>query len=136
MLQRAVFTRSDLTGAIVEGADFTNALLDRTQQMVGVGECVLPGREEHTPPSAHRMGVALWWPTRCWIMSSRWWVMRQRKLVPCRGGGARTRNALHTKVFDTIRVAHAPLGRRSRRWVEVTGSAVLSASHVAARCDL
>eukprot|EP00877_Chromochloris_zofingiensis_P002609 jgi/Chrzof1/12349/Cz06g31130.t1 len=33
ILQRTVFTRSDLTGANVEGADFTNALLDKTQQM-------------------------------------------------------------------------------------------------------
>jgi hypothetical protein len=31
-----VFTRSDLAGANVEGADFTNALLDKTQQMVSV----------------------------------------------------------------------------------------------------
>lgn len=36
VLQRAVFTRSDLGGAIVEGADFTNALVDKTQQMVSV----------------------------------------------------------------------------------------------------
>lgn len=34
ILERAVFTRSDLGGANVEGADFTNALLDKTQQMV------------------------------------------------------------------------------------------------------
>lgn len=37
ILERAVFTRSDLGGAIVEGADFSNALLDKTQQMVGLG---------------------------------------------------------------------------------------------------
>lgn len=37
ILERAVFTRSDLGGANVEGADFTNALLDKTQQMVGIG---------------------------------------------------------------------------------------------------
>ena len=29
ILERAVFTRSDLGGAIVDGADFTNALLDK-----------------------------------------------------------------------------------------------------------
>jgi uncharacterized protein YjbI with pentapeptide repeats len=34
VLERAVFTRSDLGGANIEGADFTNALLDKTQQMV------------------------------------------------------------------------------------------------------
>lgn len=33
ILQRAVLTRSDLGNAIVDGADFTNALLDKTQQM-------------------------------------------------------------------------------------------------------
>lgn len=37
VLQRAVFTRSDLKDAVVEGADFTNALLDKTQVMVGLG---------------------------------------------------------------------------------------------------
>jgi uncharacterized protein YjbI with pentapeptide repeats len=39
VLQRAVFTRSDLGGAVVDGADFTNALLDKTQQMVRVLSC-------------------------------------------------------------------------------------------------
>lgn len=34
ILQRAVFTRSDLGGANIEGADFTNALVDKTQQQV------------------------------------------------------------------------------------------------------
>jgi hypothetical protein len=34
ILERAVFTRSDLGGALIDGADFTNALLDKTQQMV------------------------------------------------------------------------------------------------------
>lgn len=34
-LQRAVLTRSDLKDADIYGADFTNALLDKTQQMVG-----------------------------------------------------------------------------------------------------
>lgn len=34
VLQRAVFTRSDLGGANIEGADFTNALLDKLQQQV------------------------------------------------------------------------------------------------------
>ncbi|CAD7700329.1 unnamed protein product [Ostreobium quekettii] len=33
VLQRAVLTRSDLTDAVVEGADFSNALVDRVQQM-------------------------------------------------------------------------------------------------------
>ena len=35
MRQKAasVVCRSDLTGANIEGADFTNALVDRTQQM-------------------------------------------------------------------------------------------------------
>jgi uncharacterized protein YjbI with pentapeptide repeats len=33
VLQRAVFTRSDLGGADIFGADFTNALVDRTQQL-------------------------------------------------------------------------------------------------------
>lgn len=33
VLQRAVFTRSDFGGADIYGADFTNALLDKTQQM-------------------------------------------------------------------------------------------------------
>lgn len=33
ILQRAVFTRSDFGGAKIEGADFTNALVDRTQQL-------------------------------------------------------------------------------------------------------
>ncbi len=32
-LSRAVLTRSDLGGAIIEGADFSNALVDRTQQL-------------------------------------------------------------------------------------------------------
>lgn len=44
ILERAVFTRSDLGGANVEGADFTNALLDKTQQMVRANtNSVLPG---------------------------------------------------------------------------------------------
>mgnify|MGYP001807477538 CR=1 FL=1 len=34
ILQRTVFTRSDLKDAVIEGADFTNALLDKTQVMV------------------------------------------------------------------------------------------------------
>ncbi len=33
ILQRAIFTRSDLKDAIIEGADFTNALLDKPQVM-------------------------------------------------------------------------------------------------------
>lgn len=33
VLQRAVFTRSDFGGADIYGADFTNALVDKTQQM-------------------------------------------------------------------------------------------------------
>ena len=33
ILQRAVFTRSDLDKAVIEGADFSNALVDRTQQI-------------------------------------------------------------------------------------------------------
>lgn len=33
VLQRAVFTRSDLDKAVIEGADFSNALVDRTQQI-------------------------------------------------------------------------------------------------------
>lgn len=33
MLQRTVFTRSDFTGADIYGADFSFALLDKTQQM-------------------------------------------------------------------------------------------------------
>lgn len=33
VLQRTVFTRSDFANANIEGADFTNALLDKTQQM-------------------------------------------------------------------------------------------------------
>eukprot|EP00955_Chlamydomonas_euryale_P035525 350149-Chlamydomonas_euryale.AAC.16 len=37
VLERAVLTRSDLTGATITGADFSNALVDRTQQLVGVG---------------------------------------------------------------------------------------------------
>jgi len=36
-LQRAVLTRSDLAGSDIYGADFTNALLDKTQQMVRAG---------------------------------------------------------------------------------------------------
>lgn len=35
LLMRAVLTRSDLGGADIFGADFTNALLDKTQQIVG-----------------------------------------------------------------------------------------------------
>ena len=33
ILQRAVFTRSDLANSDIFGADFTNALLDKTQQL-------------------------------------------------------------------------------------------------------
>jgi uncharacterized protein YjbI with pentapeptide repeats len=33
ILQRVVFTRSDLTGSIIEGADFTNSMIDKTQQI-------------------------------------------------------------------------------------------------------
>jgi uncharacterized protein YjbI with pentapeptide repeats len=33
ILQRAIFTRSDFGGADIYGADFTNALIDKTQQM-------------------------------------------------------------------------------------------------------
>jgi uncharacterized protein YjbI with pentapeptide repeats len=33
VLQRAIFTRSDFGGADIFGADFTNALVDRTQQL-------------------------------------------------------------------------------------------------------
>ena len=33
VLARAVFTRSDFAGADINGADFTNALVDKTQQM-------------------------------------------------------------------------------------------------------
>jgi RES domain-containing protein len=32
-LQRAILTRSDLSRADIYGADFTNALVDKTQQM-------------------------------------------------------------------------------------------------------
>lgn len=39
VLQRAIFTRSDLGGANIEGADFTNALLDKPQQMVRMRGC-------------------------------------------------------------------------------------------------
>lgn len=31
-----MLTRSDLAGSDIYGADFTNALLDKTQQMVGL----------------------------------------------------------------------------------------------------
>ena len=34
VLARAILTRSDLGGADIEGTDFTNALVDRTQQLV------------------------------------------------------------------------------------------------------
>ena len=34
VLARAVLTRSDLGGANIEGTDFSNALIDRTQQLV------------------------------------------------------------------------------------------------------
>lgn len=37
--QRVVFTRSDLAGSDIYGADFTNALLDKTQQMVRCWVC-------------------------------------------------------------------------------------------------
>ena len=33
VLARAVLTRSDLTGSSIRGADFTNALVDRAQQI-------------------------------------------------------------------------------------------------------
>ena len=33
VLARAVLTRSDLTGSSIKGADFTNALVDRAQQL-------------------------------------------------------------------------------------------------------
>lgn len=33
VLQRTVFTSSDLTGADIYGADFSNALVDRSQQL-------------------------------------------------------------------------------------------------------
>ena len=34
VLARAILTRSDLGGADIEGTDFTNALVDRSQQLV------------------------------------------------------------------------------------------------------
>ena len=37
-LTMVVASRSDLTGATVTGADFTNALVDRTQQLVRVSD--------------------------------------------------------------------------------------------------
>lgn len=40
ILQRVVLTRSDLGKADIYGADFTNALVDRSQQIVSVKNTV------------------------------------------------------------------------------------------------
>ena len=46
VLQRVVFTRSDLGGANIEGADFSNALLDKLQQQVRAGARVADARAQ------------------------------------------------------------------------------------------
>ena len=37
--ERTVLTRSDLTGAKIDGTDFSNALVDKTQQIVRLPLC-------------------------------------------------------------------------------------------------
>lgn len=75
ILERAVFTRSDLGGANVEGADFTNALLDKTQQMVRAGlEPWLLGLRGRAGTRA-----VFWFGV---------WREQQGGLLPAEGGGS------------------------------------------------
>lgn len=70
--ERVVLTRSDLTGAKIDGTDFSNALIDKTQQIVrpacalAAAAALQPTLISTAPAAAGPVQVCVWQKQRHW----------------------------------------------------------------------